>query len=73
MLLEHGARIDAAGEYENRPLHLACSAGHQKVVSKLLQQGASVTAKNSFGNSPLDMATNSNIRRMVSVLTAGLA
>lgn len=67
LLLDHGAKVDAAGEYENRPLHLACSAGHVRVVSKLIQHGASVVAKNSFGNSPVDMATNPNIRRVVSI------
>ena len=48
-LLDHGARIEAAGEGGNTALHYAAKMGHIGLVELLLKNGADVNLKNKFG------------------------
>ena len=44
-LLAAGAELDARGEYGNRPLHLAASRNHERIVSIMLQVGRGGAAR----------------------------
>jgi ankyrin repeat protein len=56
-LVDHGARIDATDDGNNRPLHKACERNSTlKVVELLVERGASLAAVNNNGETPLDMA-----------------
>jgi ankyrin repeat protein len=43
--LDHGIRLDAAGEQQQTPLHLAASRGHHGTVQLLLSRGAKCDAR----------------------------
>ncbi len=56
LLLEHGAKVDAAGEAGSTPLMMAAGYGYTALVEHLLEHGASVTRQDGDGNDALDHA-----------------
>jgi len=55
-LLDHGAAIDALGEFGETALHVAVQMGHTETVETLLARGASSDIKNDLGKTPLELA-----------------
>ena len=45
-LVEQGADMEAKGEFDRIPLHIACDNGNLNVVKYLVKQGADVKAIN---------------------------
>ena len=56
-LVEHGARVNAAGEDGNTPLHTAAFLCRTEMVQLLLEKGASPHARNQRGETPVDVVT----------------
>lgn len=56
VLLQHGANINAKGEYDFTPLHHAVEHGHSEAVKFLLEKGADINIKNVDEMTPLDIA-----------------
>src|SRR5690242_14857478 len=56
ILLQHGARLDAADEKGRSPLHNAAQRGHVAAVELLVTHGAQVTAQDAHGHPPLHSA-----------------
>lgn len=55
--LESGAvMVNDTDMSKRSALHVACSAGHKKVVEYLLSKGADLSLKDKFGNTPLNDA-----------------
>ena len=50
--------VNCADENGDRPLHLACAAGHVQVVNMLLTYNAVVGARNEIGRTPLHVAAS---------------
>lgn len=70
LLIEAGARINAAGSTGRTALHFAVLAMHLDVVRYLLQQGADINARDAEGTSPLDEAVWRGYLDAVAVLLA---
>ncbi|EEH55292.1 uncharacterized protein MICPUCDRAFT_19380, partial [Micromonas pusilla CCMP1545] len=51
-LLSHGADVNAVGELDNTPLHVACANHHLGIARRLLARGADVRAVNNYGTTP---------------------
>jgi ankyrin repeat protein len=56
MLLEHGARVNAADPKGRTALHGAAVSGHMRVMKVLLDHGADVTVRDHDGQTPLALA-----------------
>jgi cytohesin len=69
LLLEHGARPDAADSQGNTALHRACSVGGKaEHMLLLLQRGADVNARTHSGMTPLLLAARAGLPDAVAVL-----
>ncbi len=55
-LLDHGADVDVAAEFDRTALHLAALKGHPEVISALLAAGAEVDPLDGEGVTPLGLA-----------------
>ena len=58
--LSSGAYVDAQGDNNLTPLHLAARAGHFDIIQELLHAGANIQAKNKNNNTPLHSAAYGN-------------
>ena len=63
---DRGANIEAKGEIDLTPLHLASRRGNQHIVKLLLDRGANIEAKDKDGRAPVHLAS-SNFGRQESV------
>jgi hypothetical protein len=57
-LVAAGAPVNAANEFGQAALHIACLWGNAQSVKTLLELGANVNAANSRGQTPLHFAAN---------------
>ena len=55
-LVEHGADVNAAGDYGWTPLHAAAYQGLNDVIEYLVSKGANIDAKDALGQTPLSIA-----------------
>ena len=55
-LVEHGANVNAAGQFGWTALHAAAYQGLNDVIEYLASKGANLDAKDSFGQTPLSIA-----------------
>jgi uncharacterized protein len=55
-LLEHGADVNAVGEFGWTPLHAASYQGLTGVIELLVSKGANLEAKDKLGQTPLSIA-----------------
>jgi ankyrin repeat protein len=55
LLLQAGAKVDAANGYGNTALHAAASLSHNEVGEELIKAGADVRQVNNKGSSPLHL------------------
>ncbi|CAG8441038.1 11130_t:CDS:2 [Acaulospora colombiana] len=56
-------------DYDGRtPLHIACTAGHARIVKFLLQYGASVHMRDRFGHTPLFEAARNKHENIIKLL-----
>ena len=63
-LVEHGADVNAAGEFGWTPLHAAAYQGLDDAIAYLVSKGAKPDTKDGFGQTPLSIAR--------SILTKGI-
>ncbi|XP_002119938.2 scaffold protein ILK [Ciona intestinalis] len=56
ILLNRGARINAANMGDDTPLHNAAQMGHFEILKKIIKYNADVNAINEHGNTPLHYA-----------------
>jgi uncharacterized protein len=63
-LVEHGADVNAVGQFGWTPLHCAAYQGLNDATAYLVSKGAKMEAKDEFGQTPLSIA--------MSVLTKGI-
>ena len=56
LLLDKGAKVDAASKDGQTPLIVASSAGNESVARLLLDKGAKVDAASKVGQTPLIVA-----------------
>lgn len=63
-LVEHGADVNAVGQFGWTPLHCAAYQGLDDAIAYLSSQGGKLDAQDSFGQTPLSIA--------MSVLTRGI-
>ncbi len=68
LLLDCGAKLDAADTYGKTALHAAATQGQYDVVRFLVNAGANVRARNFVGNTPLDSALISGTPEIVEFL-----
>jgi len=68
MLLEAGADRDAKNQFQNTPLHLATTNGHEGTVRLLLVSGANRNARGPGGKTPLDIANEKRNSVMAALL-----
>jgi len=72
MLLDRGARVDAADAEGSTPLHLAVKKGRTDMIRFLLQKKADPNAKDTKGRTPLDLAREYSYPALATLLeTAG--
>jgi ankyrin repeat protein len=64
-LVEHGADVNAAGQFGWTPLHSATYQGLNDVIEYLVSKGAKLDAKDGFGQTPLSIS-NTIITKEVS-------
>ena len=69
-LLRAGADVNAATDYQERPLGLACEAGNAELVELLLKAGADAAASRAGGETPLMTASRSGNPAVVRLLLA---
>lgn len=55
-LLEAGADINQAGEFNMTPMHMACSWGHADLVEFLHSHGAKLNLMDDYGRTPVQLA-----------------
>jgi ankyrin repeat protein len=55
-LVEHGADVNAAGQYGWTALHAASYQGLKDVIKYLVENGAKIDQKDSFGQTPLSIS-----------------
>jgi len=55
-LIEHGADVNAAGQFGWTPLHAAAYQGMNDTISLLVAKGAKIDAKDKFGQTPLSIS-----------------
>jgi cytohesin len=55
-LVEHGADVNAAGQYGWTPLHAAAYQGLNDVIAYLVSKGAQIDQKDEFGQTPLSIS-----------------
>ena len=55
-LIEHGADVNAAGQFGWTPLHSACYQGLNDVIEYLVAKGAKLETQDGFGQTPLSIA-----------------
>ena len=57
LLIEKGADVNAVGELETTPLHLAAYWDHKDIAELLINNGADVNAEGKQGETPFDSAS----------------
>ena len=67
-LLEHGAQVQALGQWERTPLHVASRRGHVEIGRLLLEHGADVNAKQDDHWTPLHLAAANGYIELVRAL-----
>lgn len=76
LLLEHGAKVDAAAYNNNgpnTPLHYAARHGHVRCVELLLTHGADWKCSNKYGETPLHCtAMRGHVDCMLALVHAGM-
>jgi len=55
-LVEHGADVNARGQFGWTPIHAASYQGLNEVISYLVSKGANINAKDDFGQTPLSIS-----------------
>jgi len=55
-LIEHGADVNAAGQFGWTPLHAAAYQGMNDVIEYLVAKGAKIDQKDKFGQTPLSIS-----------------
>jgi ankyrin repeat protein len=55
-LIEHGANVNAAGQYGWTALHAAAYQGLNDVISYLVSKGGNIDQKDNFGQTPLSIS-----------------
>lgn len=63
LLYQQLIAINEKDDDGNTVLHIACSAGHVKIVDALLHAGANCSTKNHFGKAPHDCIKADDPRR----------
>lgn len=58
LLIEAGANVNAKGNYEDTPLHIAAKKSNNKVIDLLINAGADQNAKNYYEQTPLMLAVS---------------
>ncbi|MBN2494581.1 MAG: ankyrin repeat domain-containing protein [Deltaproteobacteria bacterium] len=71
LLVERGARVDAAGPSGKTALHLAAFAGQRQAVEQLLEHGADPGSQDSQGLTPAQMARTAGHPEIASLLEPG--
>ena len=72
LLLDGGAKIDAANDYGITPLSLACENGAATMVSHLIAAGARPDVARSTGETPLmTCARTGSVEAVTALLTQG--
>jgi uncharacterized protein len=66
LLLDHGARIDAADNRGRTALMIAAEAGHLEMVDLLIARGANRSLRDASGKSALDLARTAAVRQRLS-------
>jgi ankyrin repeat protein/Tfp pilus assembly protein PilF len=67
-LLEHGASVNARGEYQRTPLHWAANYSTIEVVALLIEKGANVRAVDGHQYTPLHFAAESGNTEVAKLL-----
>jgi ankyrin repeat protein len=67
LLLDRGARIDAADNRGRTALMIAAELGHSTAVDLLIRRGADRSLTDKAGKTALDLATNENLRAQLAV------
>ena len=70
VLMAHGAAVDARGDRQETPLHLAADAGNLAVATALLDAGAQVDPRMDEQRTPLHQAAQANGADIVRLLVA---
>lgn len=65
MLIDNGGNVEAVGDLQNRPLHLAAAADKLDLVGLLLSKGASISYRNVYGNTPLQVAVGLRVKNWI--------
>jgi ankyrin repeat protein len=71
MLIDGGADINIIGNHELTPLHRACRAGHESVVTMLIDRGAHLNITDGEGYTPLHLACANGHEAVVTILIDG--
>ena len=68
LLIEKGAKVNAADSLGRTPLHWAASRDHVKFVELLLENGADVQARDHKGKTPLQLARERKAEKAIPIL-----
>jgi hypothetical protein len=67
-LLDAGARIDAADDGGNTPLHAAAAIGSKRGIEALLARGADPGTRNAAGETPIDLSRRRGDDELVNLM-----
>lgn len=70
LLVEHGAMVNAVGEFGETPLHQAAAWDNADIAEYLISVGANVNAEIISGKHPLSLAVKYNFEDVAKVLRA---
>ena len=66
LLLDHGARLDAADNRGRTALMIAAETGHLEMVDLLLKRGANRDLRDKAGKSAADLASSAAVKQRLS-------
>jgi ankyrin repeat protein len=69
MLLDHGAMIDAQGQFGQTPLHVAVINGQTEIVRLLLERGADAHVRDENGKTPSELGSQYGYHEIVELLS----